>query len=376
MKTWLLAICMLILFCLQVESTQAARYSMSYLAPLSPGRECIAYSINNAGTIVGDADDASWVYFAAKWSADGSITNLGTIPGGGRLDWNTSWSSTARSINNNGQIVGAVVDGTAPKAAIWSPGNSARILPVDAAVKINDLGQIMGQARMLCGLDGSSTRLPVFSNDYDAWTNDINNKGQTAGCGLLSLSLPDTRAVFWPTVDAAVALAVPAGAIQSEAWGLNDLGVVVGDWDNTPCMWTTEGRTDLAVPASFRSASARCINNLGQIVGTGTTVSGSRSHVLLWDADGTATDLGVLCGTDGNSRVFDINDCGQIVGIYQEYMGLDRAVLWTPIPEPSSLLGLLAGLGGLGGAISRRREGGEWGTDRGGLREETQPRSM
>ena len=46
------------------------------------------------------------------------------------------------------------------------------------------------------------------------------------------------------------------------------------------------------------------------------------------------------------------NDNGWIVGYSTDALGFEHAVLWMPVPEPSSILALLCGIGGMGGELS------------------------
>jgi hypothetical protein len=57
-------------------------------------------------------------------------------------------------------------------------------------------------------------------------------------------------------------------------------------------------------------------------------------------------------GADGwwYAYAYSINDAGQIVGESDHH-----ATLWEPVPEPSSILALAAGLAGAGGLALRRR---------------------
>ena len=64
-------------------------------------------------------------------------------------------------------------------------------------------------------------------------------------------------------------------------------------------------------------------------------------------------DLGTLGGN--HSWAYGINDSGQIVGWCFTSSGQQHAVLWTPVPEPSSLLALGGGLIGLFELIRRKR---------------------
>jgi probable HAF family extracellular repeat protein len=87
------------------------------------------------------------------------------------------------------------------------------------------------------------------------------------------------------------------------------------------------------------------INNHGQVVGKADTgdpgPSGGVSHAFMWQ-DGVMTDLGTLGGRW--SQAFAISDDGWIVGSSETADGQFHGVLWTPVPEPPSMLGVLSGL--------------------------------
>lgn len=78
-------------------------------------------------------------------------------------------------------------------------------------------------------------------------------------------------------------------------------------------------------------------------------------RAVLWNPDGSiAADLGALAGVNAPSAAYGINDSGQIVGAaaYDEYQNME-AVLWEPVPEPSSVLTLVGGMGCLTVALRR-----------------------
>ncbi|NIR03362.1 MAG: PEP-CTERM sorting domain-containing protein, partial [Gemmatimonadales bacterium] len=99
------------------------------------------------------------------------------------------------------------------------------------------------------------------------------------------------------------------------------------------------------------------INDSGQVVGW-SKLSDTNFRALLWDADGGMSDLNDLL--DGSATGWTlasaegINNLGQIAGV-GFHDGQVRAFLLTPVPEPSSALAVLYGLGGLGGLTWRRR---------------------
>ena len=58
-------------------------------------------------------------------------------------------------------------------------------------------------------------------------------------------------------------------------------------------------------------------------------------HAVIWDESNGLTDLGTFGGLE--SRAYDVNDNGVVVGYAQTETGQWHAALWLPIPEPSSL---------------------------------------
>jgi probable HAF family extracellular repeat protein len=137
----------------------------------------------------------------------------------------------------------------------------------------------------------------------------------------------------------------------SEAWGINDQGMVVGEEDTVfPFVWrpnapngTTGISTRLAMlPHPVQSTGvATAINNAGDVVGSCETVDAMGTTVrraVLWSGGtGPAIELGTLIpnllapGTFlGESRALDINDSGQVVGVSDTITGSAHAFLFDP----------------------------------------------
>src|SRR4029077_13181808 len=69
------------------------------LQDLGGTRSNIAFVINNGGQIAGKVRSADGTtYVAALWQPDGTLTNLGILPG--------DFAAFATGINNRGQVVG------------------------------------------------------------------------------------------------------------------------------------------------------------------------------------------------------------------------------------------------------------------------------
>ena len=216
-----------------------------------------------------------------------------------------------------------------------------------------------------------------------------------AVCMLLAAISTSVHAVTYKITDLGV---LPEG-MWSSATDINDSGMVVGQsysgsgvqaflWDGT--------MHGLGLLSGATSSYIGGINNSGIVVGTSSTPSGDRA--FLWD--GETHDLGALIG-ENNSYAYDVNDSGvvvgmgnnvflwdgkmhnlndfidpstpgwtliearginssgQIVGLGSIAGGMPHAYLatpyiTTPVPEPSSMVALLCGLGGLGTMLRRR----------------------
>jgi probable HAF family extracellular repeat protein len=99
----------------------------------------------------------------------------------------------------------------------------------------------------------------------------------------------------------------------------------------------------------------QAINNSGAVIGysyTDANDMGNCQHAFVWQ-DGHAAYLDAFGGSF--SRPFGINDSGLIIGVADDPDGNRHAVLWQPIPEPSSLLALAGGMGCAAAMVRRRR---------------------
>jgi len=126
------------------------------------------------------------------------------------------------------------------------------------------------------------------------------------------------------------------GGSDSWAYGINNLGQVVGsstttetDGETHAVLWGDGVITDLGTFGGQYSV-AYGINNLGQVVGMSVTTDG-KAHAFLWE-DGVMTDLGALGG--GYSEASGINELSQVVGWSTTTDGEYHAVMWTVTTTP------------------------------------------
>ena len=110
----------------------------------------------------------------------------------------------------------------------------------------------------------------------------------------------------------------PFGGTQTEAWGINDNGQVVGYSDTSgdaaihPFLYSNGTTQNLGTLGGSYAEPYGGINDSGQIAGS----SRIAGQAIVWHAftyaNGTMKDIGTLGGT--NSYANSINNSGQVVG--------------------------------------------------------------
>ena len=191
------------------------------------------------------------------------------------------------------------------------------------------------------------TYLPMigYENSYPM---GISDSGVVAG----TVNLPDHtgRAFTW-TAQGGMTILFPddpwnaARAISTGGvlLGASSLGSGVAEW----FIWSTEyGKVTIGTSTEQRSLWPNAVNDQGQVAGTMWS-PGEGEKAFVWDPETGITTLG-----EGRAR--DINNSGWVAGTVGNSQ-TGQAVLWEPVPEPSSLMVLGMGILPLVRVFTRRR---------------------
>ncbi len=255
-----------------VSNGYAANYSITDLGTFG-GNDSYAMDINDAGQIVGSAEDSSGTFYAFIYE-DNNMSNIGTFSG----------SSYGMGINDSGEVTGySQTSSGVSHAFYYSDGT------------MNDLGTIDG---------------------YESQGYAINNLSKSVGRAYSSST--NHYAVRYGTdqIDDVF------GGTDSIAYDINDAGIAVGttsfSGDSGSAFYYVNGTMTPLGTLGGSASNAFGINEQSQIVGGSKTASGYYNAFIY--ENGTMTGLGTLGGS--TSYAFDINEQGQVVG-YSYYDASD-----------------------------------------------------
>jgi probable HAF family extracellular repeat protein len=276
---------------------QAQKYTAIKLQTLPGGTYTSAAHMNNAGEVVGSADDSSGLVVAVAWNnAVPTIIFRAAFQG----------SAFATDINNQGVIVGDFRDTEAGVFEIGPNVNAGQAFDEGIGVAaINDanvmVGSVAGHPAIWDGVDISQFpegALPTTANNFgaDSEPTGINAAGVIVG----------TEDDFLPDFSGTFSQAVR--------------------WKPDPTTHAPGATVKALVGLGGLESAANAVNNNGWVVGWA-TLANKLQHAVLWAGNSGPFDLGTLGGKQSSAN--GVNAEGDIAGQAQTASGTWHAVLWT-----------------------------------------------
>jgi probable HAF family extracellular repeat protein len=273
------------------------------------------------------------------------LTDIGDLPGGYH-------GTRATDMNDAAQVVGCsvtMVEGRGVcRAFLWQAGTMLDLgdlpggAPESWAEAINNAGHVVGYSTTSGDLEmgflwnGTMVALPPRAGWTQSRAFDINSQGDIVGIDY-DIYI-DNHAVLWSAGTVRYLGDLPGGTDQSTAFGINDLGQIVGYSSASggyyAFLWEGGRMVPLGVlPGGFDSAIANRINNLGRAVGRDEVDGGILG--ALWIGRTAVRALKDQPGEPLHSEALDINDHGVVVGFGRGTRPPgapvdQRAVLWKP----------------------------------------------
>jgi probable HAF family extracellular repeat protein len=348
---------------LPASDALAAPYQVVEVGLFGPGNYPTVTGMNNSGTLVG-AISSTNSESAFTWSASTALEYLSPLAGYA--------TSHASGRNDKGQVVGSCISGYstgyATRACLWESGKpvtdmgalpSGEYSPYSSAASISSSGQAVGVSRSSSG--SGSGYLHAFLWSSGTGIEDLNATEVLGSAHAYAIN--DSAAVvgkhggygfIWTRATGMSDITLTPPGTPSMATSINNSGQVVLQAytasSTGPAYVWQEGHDLLplgALPGGSGEIWANDINNLGEVVGK------SNDQAFVWDSTNGIQALPLLPGL-WHGTAGAINDSSMIAGTARDSQGNTHLLLWT-IPEPSSLLALLAGLGSVGGVMLKRR---------------------
>lgn len=321
-----------------LTSAHASGYAVRDLGALDPGGMTLPYAINDQGWVTG----VSYVgdqRQAFVWKPAVGMLSLGTL-GPGHPE------SAGLDINNAGQVVGWSRPASSSydtHGVVWTPGQPASGMGAVNVVAINDGGQMVGSHHVAA--DGTVSALPEGFR-----ASALNNHGHVAG----SMITEQGQHVF--TLINGQLQELPSLADHFDwayAEAMNDHGLVVGasaqGGDTHAVLWRNGALVDLGdFDGGGFMSRAYGVNNGGYIVGVGLADGPGlgAQRAALWTPDLEMLDLNDMLQPGSGwtlTSAMGINAHQQVIALGYNAVGEYRAVLLTPMPEPSAMAFLAAG---------------------------------
>lgn len=337
--------------------------ALSLVIPIGNASAVTLYTVTDLGTLFGGSDRAYGVNDSGQAGgtsgaravlyANGTVTNLGTLPGG--------TTSVGLGINNSGQVVGYSNTSGAERGFIYSSGVMTPLGSLTGgpsnAYGINDSGQAVGSSvasngslhAVLYGAGGAPTDLGTLGGP-ESHAYAINNNSQIAGYATALVTYVDAYGnpyvveethAFLHSSGVMNDLGKLTGATYSYAYGINNSGQVVG-WSGNAFLFSGGVMTDLGtLPGQGSFSKAYGINDSGDVVGAAYMLGldpdpfHSQARAFIFK-DGIMSNLNSLIDPVSGwtlQEARDVNETGQIVG-WGLLNGQTRAFLMTPTAVP------------------------------------------
>ena len=268
--------------------------------------------------------------------------------------------TSAFGINDAGVVVGFAQDGSGTQAFVYSGGvftnpSAAAGVTLTNSLGVNNLGVISGQttenATPVHGylLNGTSISF-IDEPQAQSFTviNGLNDAGDLAGTFDVSTGLLDLDLGFVRIGSTFTALPDPDVANGStRATDINNLGDALFFSANSGRSYLySNGASSLIGTGNFLAMG---LNDTGQIVGYIPNL-----HPLGVVFDHGVSQIITVPGAVG-TFIQGINNRGDIVGYYQTADSRLHGFIGAPTPEPGSWALLILGMAGVGALLRRRR---------------------
>jgi|SRR5580658_449850 probable HAF family extracellular repeat protein len=317
--------------------------------PSGAGLSSSAYAINDAGQVVGQAQNGAfdpltgWPQtHAVLWQSGQTVAiDLGALGG---------TQSVANVINNSGQVVGAALNATPDPFANSVVASCIFYPPLEgvcgtfAQTLLFYPGTTETHAFIWTKAQGMQDLGTLGGPDSAAWS--INDRGQIAGESFTSFTanpssgVPTIDPFFWDPKDRKMLDLGGLGGTFGTTLFMNGQGQVVGlsnlsgDTTYHPFIWSkSEGMKDLGTLGGT-IAAPHWINDAGEVVGFANLLGDQTRHAFLW-RKGVMTDLGTLGYPESESA--SINTQGQIVGSSFVFNGPSQGLIWENGAPPANL---------------------------------------
>jgi probable HAF family extracellular repeat protein len=352
-----------------IEEISGQPYAVVDLGTLG-GTGSAATDINNAGQVVGWAQNAAGARRAFLWTHD-TLVDLGTLGGD---------SSVASAINDRGQVVGLTTNAAGEaRVFLWTNGVMQDLGPTFASqpqfafgnVRIDNPGRVVWQGQTPNGThaflwrDGVVVNLGTLGGSH-TFVTAMNDAGQIVGSSYLPMG-GQVHAFLWENGQMRD---LGATGPYSSASDINEHGLIVGiaggdSGHAYPVVWERDHMTVLGLLPGDWNAGGFLVNEPGELVGLSADLGMSKWHPFRWrggaGGGGAVQPFSPDYRSEPDTRVNAMNNAGVIVGhrdFSQPFQ--HRAALWRGAAWEE-----LAGLGGTSSqavALNSRGDAVGWAT--------------